>query len=374
MARTLLVIDSLGSGGAQRQMVNLALGLKKRGFDVELFIYHPEDKFFFQALLDKNINVVEYDRRMVTPFRLALQLCREINLRKKEVVISFMDGPNMLSGFSRLLNFGRFTLIASERTNSLADRSRFQRLVKVSVHSLSSKVVSNSHAEGRWLKSFFWLRRKVKVIPNGYELPDKARSVKGLRKGLCVLVVGRIHTSKNGLNICKAVTRFHKKMGWAPEIFWVGRQEKDLGSIKMRHEMDTVIKGDSEVAARWNWEGEQRDVKSYLNTADVLVHASHFEGMPNAICEALCAGVPVIASDVGDNHMLIEQGVTGFLCNPDSDASICEALENFVTQSQAARQVMSESAFKFAKANLSVEKMVDAYQFLIEQCSDSGGF
>ena len=46
MMKILCVIDSLGSGGAQRQIVNLACGLKKKGHDVDVFVYFPEFSFF----------------------------------------------------------------------------------------------------------------------------------------------------------------------------------------------------------------------------------------------------------------------------------------------------------------------------------------
>ena len=59
--KILLVIDSLGSGGAQRQIVNLAKGLKKNGHIVEIFIYDNSNNFFHDDIINSNI-IVHYPR------------------------------------------------------------------------------------------------------------------------------------------------------------------------------------------------------------------------------------------------------------------------------------------------------------------------
>jgi len=46
---------------------------------------------------------------------------------------------------------------------------------------------------------------------------------------------------------------------------------------------------------------------------DAFVHPSFYEGMPNVVCEALAAGLPVLVSDVCDHPLLVEKGVQGFL-------------------------------------------------------------
>jgi len=58
--RLLLVIDHLGLGGAQRQIVELACGLAARGHTVELFTYFPQHEFFLRRVLEEGIAVHSY--------------------------------------------------------------------------------------------------------------------------------------------------------------------------------------------------------------------------------------------------------------------------------------------------------------------------
>ena len=71
---------------------------------------------------------------------------------------------------------------------------------------------------------------------------------------------------------------------------------------------------------------EKKDVSSYYKSYDYLIHPSIYEGLPNVICEALLDGMPVLASNVCDNGLLVREGERGFLL-------IHEVLKIFLWQS-----------------------------------------
>ena len=75
-----------------------------------------------------------------------------------------------------------------------------------------------------------------------------------------------------------------------------------------------------------HWLGHRDDIPGLLKSADVLVHASLWEGMPNAVLEAMAARRPVIGTAVEGTEDLVIPGRTGWLVPPRDVAALCHAL------------------------------------------------
>jgi len=88
-----------------------------------------------------------------------------------------------------------------------------------------------------------------------------------------------------------------------------------------------------------------------LESADVFVHCSDNEGLPVAISEALSAGLPVVASNVGGIPDLVREGENGFLVGPDDHAQFAERVAQLV-RDDALRGKMSANARRFAHDHL----------------------
>ena len=72
--------------------------------------------------------------------------------------------------------------------------------------------------------------------------------------------------------------------------------------------------------------GEQPDMRPWLSAMDLLVHPSFWEGTPNAVLEAMGAGVPVLASSVDGIARIVEQGRTGRLVPPGEPGVLARAM------------------------------------------------
>jgi len=111
-----LIIDSLGSGGAQRQIVNLATGLKGLGHHIEMFIYHPELDFYKPLIIKSNIGLIGYEKTHRISFRMLIKLRQLIKSKSYDAIISFLEVPNF---YAEICSIGIKTipLIASERSS-----------------------------------------------------------------------------------------------------------------------------------------------------------------------------------------------------------------------------------------------------------------
>jgi len=102
-------------------------------------------------------------------------------------------------------------------------------------------------------------------------------------------------------------------------------------------------------ASRTTWTGWRPDVEAQLSGMDVYVCCSRYEGMSNALLEAMAAGKASIATDVGDNGRLIRHERDGFIIKPGSAAALAEAVQR-LAQNSSLRQDLASSAFRRAEA------------------------
>jgi glycosyltransferase involved in cell wall biosynthesis len=366
--KILCVIDSLGSGGAQRQIVNLALGLKNRGYTVEVFCYHRETKFFKNILSSADILVRITNKSNGFSLRVLCELTRLLIFEKYDVVISFLDRPNLYSELAKLLSLSKAVLIVSERSSYRSEKSGFFHKVKRLLHPIATYIVTNSQDHANGLASFPTLKDKVRVIYNGFEVTKLSSDwPSGITTGpLKLLSVGRLNPNKNLRGLILALIKYRSLYGECPHITWVGRQESDPESILEKKATDDLLRQNPEIARQIDFLGEQRNITHLLESCDALIHISFFEGLPNAICEAFIAGRPVIASNTCELPDLVKDGVRGLLCDPGCSDDICAAIYRFASMGEQGRKMLSVNARLFAEQDLTIERMVIQFEDLFK--------
>lgn len=355
--KILCVIDSFGSGGAQRQMIYLACGLKERGHNVEMFSYYPQYEFFKRQIEDAGICIHQLDKRVTSSFYIIKSLSQIVKAQGVEAVIAFLNSPSIYVELASL-RFRNRVIIVSERGGGTQE-CVIKRVMRAALHGLASAVVTNNHANARKLQRFPWLKRRVRVIYNGVRVPvlnfvEAPGSIQRLR----LIAIGRIDANKNAANVIEALAQVEKLHGVVPSLSWIGRRDDSVYGSKV----DRLLAKYPGVRCRWTWAGERSDVLELLNDSHALIHASYHEGLPNAVCEALAAGRPVLASNVCDHPLLVENEERGFLFDPSSPHAIAEAICRLGSGSRAEWERWSSNARCFAEAHLSTRGMVDKFE------------
>jgi glycosyltransferase involved in cell wall biosynthesis len=363
----LCVIDSLGSGGAQKQIVTLAVGLAERGHQVELFVYAAQHNHFESQLSGAGVTVHRAFKSPGFSLNVVIRLVDLLRSKQYDAVVSFLPGPNFYAAISCAVARFRGRFLTGERSSFLRDTRWTTRWITRWPHLRASWVVANSRTQGEWLRRLPLIRRKISVIYNGYQLPD-VPDINGPSEpeSATLLVVGRISPEKNGLRLAKALCRLHSTHGYVPNVCWAGRQEANEEALEERRQIDELLAANPEVKKHWLWLGEQHDISYRLKNCTALVHVSLFEGLPNAICEAFAVGCPVIASSRCDHPFLVGEGVRGVLCDPESSEDIARALHQFLSESPSVRQAMRRAARAYAEQVLSVTRMCEEYELLCD--------
>ena len=367
--KILIVIDSLGSGGAQKLAVNLAKGLEKKGHIVEIFIYH-EEFVFFQSELSKSKIKIHKSRRKpghkhktLNSLKVILQL-RNLLKENYDGVLSFLHTPSIYCAIAGL-GILKKKLVVCELSSSNAPVNSIKKLLFY-LTSLSSKmVVANSFSEAALIRKKLGLKHKVTAIWNGYNLSSIPFNDNYNDTNINdIIIVGRIAYPKNGLNLLKALKLFLERNESGITIKWAGRKDNDQKSIKMQKEMMEYIKQNPIIKSNIIFLGEVKDIYELYQNAAALIHPSIYEGLPMVICEAMLLGCPIIASNISD-HPLILDNDRGILFNPNSPTSICQAIEKFNLMTLNQKVEMAEKARSFAENNFTTTKMVESFENIL---------
>jgi glycosyltransferase involved in cell wall biosynthesis len=360
----LFVIDNLGSGGAQRQMVNLSRSLVTRGHHVEFFTYYPSDHY--RSLLDEAGIKVHLHQKTSRFSPAPLSALRDlIQQRRFDIILSFLDTPNFYAEIARI-GHGETKLVVSERFMYPPGKLPMGLRLLQQCHRLADAITVNSHHQRvRMIQEFPWMERNIRTIYNGFDLdtfhptPIVSRGEETLR----LLAISSVAYKKNSLNLAKALFISREKYKVDVHIDWIGTHQISGEGTRVVEQTTDYLKSTAMIKY-WNWLGERHDIPQMLSSHDALIHPSFFEGLPNVVCEALACGRPTLASNVCDHPMLVQDGVTGYLFDPNSAEDIARSIHAFSSLPASSRAEMGKKARLFAEANLSLNRYVQAYEDL----------
>lgn len=360
MKKILCLIDGLGSGGAQRQLVGLADLLKRKGYNVKLVWYHKAD-FFRNYLEEHNVQYEQLSASNV--LTKAFKLVNIIIKNEPDVIVAYMGGPTRLACCLKMFRI-KSKIIVSER--NLTQSIHFKERVKFFMYRWADYIVSNSQAQTNFInKHFKKLRSKTITIRNfvnsNYFVPShKQISHTGKRK---FLVVGRIAQQKNIIAFMQAV-RKALDLGVSFEVDWYGRVSANQEEY---NEKVLQIYDKLQLQNCLHFHQHTQNVLKKYQECDVFCLPSLYEGFPNVICEAMSCGKPILCSNVADNAFLVHEGKNGILFNPTVVDDMAEKIILFCSKTGKELETMGEESRKIVMNNLAEENFVQQYIEIIEQ-------
>jgi glycosyltransferase involved in cell wall biosynthesis len=302
--RVAFVAGSLGQGGAEKQLVYMARALGDEGVDVG--IYSLSQGEHYEAVLRDCGLSPTFVGRHGNPVLRTSALIRHLRVFRPDVVHASHFFANLYAvlaapacgaaGIGSLRNDVVHEVDANGRWGSWLLR-------------LPSGLIANSHAAKRNAIALKVPATRVEVVPNVIAVPPATSpattSPATSADGLVVLALARLVRPKRLDYFLAAVARARTEepgiraviAGDGIELDALRREAAALGLLP-----DGV-----------EFVGRQADVAGILAAADVLLLTSDHEGFPNAILEAMAAGLPVVTTPAGDASVVVEHGRTGFV-------------------------------------------------------------
>lgn len=357
MKKILLFTDSLGAGGAQRQLCGLAVMLSTIGYNVKVCIYHHED--FYKTFLDERGVSNEVVMGAGNKFLRIFKMYRYFKREHPDYVIAYQEIPSLIACLAKL--FGcHFNLLVSERNTTqvlkLSDRLRFN------LYHTVNAVIPNSFSQEEFLRmNYKWMTDKIYTITNfvdlsTFEFCSKKKNIEPL-----IVVAASVWPPKNVKGFIEAL-RLLVRRNVNFKIEWYG--------LVPGHEqyVDECMKLIEEYSIHDYIEllPKTSDIKSKYEQCDFFCLPSFYEGTPNVICEAMAVGRPVICSNVCDNPCYIEQNINGFLFDPCSVEDIADKIERAILMSDDQYECMCVNNRMKAEDMFSKEIFIEKYLNLLE--------
>ncbi len=197
------------------------------------------------------------------------------------------------------------------------------------------------------------------VIPNGVETKRFKPASRPLNSKVKILFIGRLIPRKGFQRVVMALPKVRERTASLFEV-------EVVGTGTSRWQLDVVAEelGVSELIHYVGTVPYDRLEKAY-QYADIFVLTSLSEGMPSVILEAMGCGLPVVASDVGGNNELVEEGVNGYLIKGDDVETLAQQLTRLIDDASLRRQMGQAGREKALKYDW--ENIMREYNRLYEQ-------
>lgn len=376
MVRILLVIDCLGSGGAQRQLVSIAKQMVQRGHQVDLFSYFPELNHFEQDVKAAGVNVFYSKKTHRFSIKPVFQLASLISKHRYTGILAFLRNPAVYMEWgyllARLKGAPKSTVVFSERLNYFEHekQSLMFKLVQQN-HRICDFIVTNNHFQHQEMLQYFpWMQPKLKTIYNGLGVKQAKQAKSQSETPPRLLTVARVVDYKNYENLAKALVHYKNTWGIPPRVDWVGK-------IFRHGNNDVVFKRVQQLLTQHNlqqhlvFHGESQSVEPFYQHADALIHPSKIEGFSNVVIEACEYQLPLLLGNIGDQPWVMEQFKPGVLFDVNEPVSIANAIKSFVEASTEQKVAWQQGAKQAREQLFDISQAADSYlQLLLHRGGD----
>ena len=354
------VLDSLEVGGLERTVVRLAIAQKESGDHVQVITIWANGPLA-APLKQSGIKITCINKKSGLDFS-AIKKIRNIISSGIEIIHSHNVLPHYYATIASLgIDVRRISTRHDMGVHLKGKRMKF--LYGLSLYKTHSVVAVCEAAKNRFITENIVPEGLISVIYNGIpalnartECSDKASD---RRQQLRLPASGPIVGSIGRLNVVKdygtLIASFKEVLNKHPDAKLV-----IAGDGPERNKLQLQIE-ELDISDKVTLLGERNDVEELLGQFDIFALTSLTEGFSVALVEAAWSGLPIVATDVGGNREIVQEGITGFLTEPGNIQDVTQKIEKLLSDNQLRKRFGSVSRSR-AEANWTLELMRKKYQ------------
>ncbi len=361
----MLMTDVTGRGGAEKALVDLALRLDRSHYNISVCATRSAGNY--QPLLDAaGVHTFILGRTSRWEIYKMLRLIRLFRQQPVHILHTHLFGSNT---WGRVLGklAGVPVIIAHEHWST---KSRQEAWVDRLLSRLSDRILVPSQESKRIvMRTDHIPANRVNVIYNGVDVSQfaprddsgAARRELGVPPGATLIgYVGRLSPEKGGQDILiRAVSRV-RQTNPNVRLVVVGDGPLRPGLEKLAATLDEPV----------IFTGLRADVARLLAAMDIFVLPSLHEALPIAALEAMSTRLPVIATSVGGNPEVVQEGVTGLLVPPGDEIALYKAIMKLLSEPTLASSI-AVAAQAHVNANFTLDQMARRVEALYDELAGS---
>ncbi len=353
MTDLLYFIGSLGEGGAQR-VVSILTKYQVEQCNVEVLTYYDVEPLFE---LDERVKFSCIQKETGTKKNVFKNLlCLRKHFKEhRGVILSFLAPFNVLAMAAHV---GLKTpIIVADRNDPRKVPGNFiVRKIRDFLYRFADAVAVQTGYNKKYFSKK--IQEKSTIIYNPIDLGEKAGLALRTEKKKQIVTVARLMPQKNHKLIIDAFAEIANEFPEYEVVFYGDGPEKE--------NIEQYIKSKN-LSERFRLPGKITNVPERISEAEVFVLSSDYEGMPNALIEAMCVGMPVISTKVSGATDLIQNGANGYLIEVGDTAGLKNAIKTLLLD----EELRTEFGKKATAINvdLNTDRIVERWRSLIESIS-----
>lgn len=329
--RYVIFIPTLSQGGAERVISLLSKKMAEDDLSVTILLYKDQEPFY---TIDPKVKLVYVPRESGTTDLLKnLLWMRRFYRDNADAVLSFLAPYNILTLLATL--GGKQTVIVADRNDPrfIPNKLPVRKLRDFLYRFADGVIVQTKHNQVYFSEA---VQKKSTIIYNPVDLGEKAGLALRTPKQKRIVSVGRLMPQKNQLMLLEAFKKVREQFpDHTLTIYGEGPYRETLEAKITQLGLEGCV----------FLPGSVKDVHDRIADAGLFVMSSDYEGMPNALIEAMCLGLPVISTAVSGATDLIKPEENGLLVPCGDTAALTSAMEA-VLASEEKRAAFGAEAVK----------------------------
>lgn len=310
-------IGEFNGGGAERVISILANYIVDRGFDVEILKYHNTENVYFtdeRVVID---SVEEHTNSRNSLIKNILWL-RKYFKKDTDIVVSFLAPFNIIAIIANMFNTTPI-IVADRNDPSYTPTNVFIRFVRNVLYRFADGIVLQTKKN----KDYFskGIQNKSVIIYNPIDIGDNLGLALKSDKEQVIVSVARLEKQKNQKILINAFKNIADEFKEYKLCIY--------GEGSYRSELEAYI-NELGLIGRILLPGNITDVINKIASARMFVLSSDYEGMSNALIEAMCIGLPVISTKVSGSEDLIRHNENGLLVDVNDEEALTKAIRSLL--------------------------------------------
>lgn len=327
--RVVIFVPRLGVGGTERHLIEILPEIDREKFDIRVVTTRGagplDDEMRKRGIpvIPATLLQARLPGLIGALFNIVVLLRRE----RPDIVHFFLPEAYLVGGGASLLSGTSRRVMSRRSLNDYHRRRPFSARLEKWFHKRMDAVLANSQAVATQLRAEGVSASRLHMIysgiaadqTRGISREDARRRLDIPAEAFVIVCVANLIPYKGHRDLLEALVLAAPEMPSPWVLLVVGRDDGIAASLKdyaARHGIDDNIR----------WTGESHEVPSLLAASDIAVLASHEEGLPKSILEAMAAGLPAVVTRVGGNPEIVSDGVTGLLVEPHDPPSLSDAI------------------------------------------------
>jgi len=364
-ANILFVLDTLGAGGSETLVLELASRLDP--FRFKGFVYSIRDGKMHDRFVERGIKCFVSNKKPGLDPLMMREIAGVIKDNNIHIVNTQHLAPLVYSYWGAKIANRRVFIHTAHACWEMQEMPWYwKKIQRYLFHRTDANVGVVEAVAREFCDSFHVPKERVHSIPNGIDIQaiEQAKSERERVRAelnvspdhFAIGLIGGLRQEKNHKLLIKALALLKDKY---PQVILVFVGSGDQEDSLRRQAAGCGLNG------RVRFLGYRSDVPRIYAALDMYCQPSWKEGLSLSLLMAMAAGLPIVASDIDANRNLITHGASGLLISPDSPQELAEAIRNIMAEPESAVR-LGEQCRNIAKAKYDVRSWVRKYEDLFD--------